>query len=1040
MVCPECGSKISESIDKYSYCCESHLYYSEYMGAWSIIPSLDEKTNRLTDWNGIGDNFLIQLRTSATPNFLLTRLEYLWEITGVKSIRLTETKNSRSEEKLSKYGLMYYVLPFDKSKKRIDYKGMQVFISNLNFDNLELPSLEFSNIPIFDRRKYNSPEKNTASRVMGILQKILSKKGQNLRSKQISAIKSVLLEPVSIVILPTGYGKTRVAHASIIPNLIPDIQSSKGPTLIVYPTISLIDDQRNSWQKDFINEIKEYNRFNPKDPIKEPKVLFLTSAYKKTHEINYTSIFTKLLNGDLDVLCCSPEALFYTHNGISLMDIIQQMKMPFNNFIVDEVHSLFEWGDSIRKDYFRLPMAEKLLRWKNPNLHTILMTATLTPKNENRLISLFDFEEIITPDQRIRHDEIRPDLAFSIIELEKPTLQAPKLIQSQANKIPWNSSKYSFFGIPPFLIYTNMIKKCETIESLIHGPSGDIYHGRISSEKKQKILTKFKSNELEFLVCTSAFGMGVDKKDIWLTSHIGMPYTVQEMYQMFGRTARESGWLTGGPFKNGNCIAFFPSSPEFKPYSPETGVNKLFERLYWCLVDGFSIPGFFLFSIPSREHSFWKPNAELESSKSIYSISDSEEDFSEFDFLNNDQLEVLKKHNLKRSPVRITKDRNKVISRQMRIDKEKEIAENALRLLEQSGYIKILGTHPLIPVSGSGNNNLIDLLKVNGYESVLDSLSKVGINNIGLNTDKERYVVAEVKKPIVSIRDFLNALEEGIKINTDYYNFDQQLLKNFINSEECIRKRFANTLGASNSQSCLETYEVNLNSKSSEILPPIVPCSVCRKLGNNHMSLESKDWFSFDKDNPSIWLSKEQIRYLAGQRNKTIKHKEGIFGKITELPIDNFIIEYALNNKEAKISTKFVQSIVEDLGLAIFKKSKQHRNHYILPYSTYRNGKIVEENIKFECIGNFYNCEYMIPSLDSSHFSKSGYFYGILCYKKNDKLFFRFFNSKESKEIWWSLYTKNGKKLINSYPESKHHFLASPPPSSDGEGSKFWRT
>ena len=66
---------------------------------------------------------------------------------------------------------------------------------------------------------------------------------------------------------------------------------------------------------------------------------------------------------------------------------------------------------------------------------------------------------------------------------------------------------------------------------------GEMYYGNLSKNKKPKISQKFMQNELSYLVCTSAFGMGVNKADVHLTSHIGMPYTLQEIYQMFGRTA-----------------------------------------------------------------------------------------------------------------------------------------------------------------------------------------------------------------------------------------------------------------------------------------------------------------------------------------------------------------------------------------------------------------------------------------------------------------------------------------------------------------------
>ena len=118
MLCPKCDSEITESINNYSYCCGVHLYYSKNLELWCRIPSLDGNTNHLKDWNGTGSNFLIELKNSITPNFLLTRLKHVWDITGVNSIHYADKKNDRSMEKLSEYGLMMFILPYDKSKKQ----------------------------------------------------------------------------------------------------------------------------------------------------------------------------------------------------------------------------------------------------------------------------------------------------------------------------------------------------------------------------------------------------------------------------------------------------------------------------------------------------------------------------------------------------------------------------------------------------------------------------------------------------------------------------------------------------------------------------------------------------------------------------------------------------------------------------------------------------------------------------------------------------------------------------------------------------------
>ena len=127
--------------------------------------------------------------------------------------------------------------------------------------------------------------------------------------------------------------------------------------------------------------------------------------------------------------------------------------------------------------------------------------------------------------------------------------------------------------------------------------------------RKKSILTKFQRNKIKVLIATSAFGMGVNKSDVWMIGYVGKPGTLRELYQAFGRAARGSNWMkNAGPKYNGNCIGILRRNLQNKEYSRTLGVDKTIERLLHCIEKGESTDnGFFLFDLNPGNHTFWNP-------------------------------------------------------------------------------------------------------------------------------------------------------------------------------------------------------------------------------------------------------------------------------------------------------------------------------------------------------------------------------------------------------------------------------------------------
>ena len=1030
MNCPKCNEELESHSQKYQRCVECSIFF-HFCGqnGWKKVPFLDSKTMKLSPWNGLGNNFLDNIRNSPTSGFLMTRKRIVWLITS-GSYHSSKAKNMWMTHFLDEYGLEFITItdyqkyPDETEKNYIGFICILDSSKDFNFPLLKNSESNTSKV----KKKYTRDRVNV-KQITGIIQKMMGDK--NLRIKQIEGIESILTNPVTTVILPTGYGKTKIAQSSIISRLIADKKNTVGPTLIVYPTISLIHDQRNAWEKELRKEIENYNDSNPKKTLRIPKTLFLTSDYKEKYNISSYSIFSKLIDGEYDVLCCSPEFIFDKRRGTNLLDIIPQMKVPFSNIIIDEVHTFFDWGDAIRLDYLLLPIVESLMRYINPHLHTIFMTATLHPRDERRLIKLFDLDMLFSSNQSIRHDEIREDLAFTVIKIPNKKKLIPdscKIILEQSNKINWNNVTHT--SIPPFLVYSPKVDEGVKEIHRILPSGGEMYHGKTSKNKKPVISRKFMDNDITHLVCTSAFGMGVNKPDIHFTSHVGMPYTLQEIYQMFGRTARGSRWTEGKPFKNGNCIAFVSKKIQPLKYKRYAIPPKLFERLYWSILNGKSTPGFFLFALPNHRssNSFWEPN-----SRDIW--------------LKNKNDKLIKNG----KPILSDNDVIKRwdIARRKRRESNEDFTVRSLLSLERSGLIKIRGIHPLIPVFNREGEDisLIKLLENGGYENVMDLIGLVGKNGLSLNSEDRKYIVAEVIKPISSINEIIHAFTEADLDQERFHNQAQDELVRFFTSEECVRKRFAPIVGKKTNEviSCIESYIDNSLNPLDKSLAPIVPCYICRSREDKISSEYISDELKYNSSNPCLWLDNKSIEILSGRENQANNNPHDIFGEIKDIPLDGFIIEYPLKgpmNPKVDINTIFIKKIIKEFPGLINKEMASSIHNF--KYYTKIDG--VEETgiCEFSLTVGKINTDMFIVnkrvlrfnnSSDLKHFKDS---YGILCYRRDNKLYIRDFGIRDAKRIYLSLSKKNNSQHLESKYNCVSLFLAGPVPDI-GEGTNNWR-
>ena len=315
---------------------------------------------------------------------------------------------------------------------------------------------------------------------------------------QEQVIKSILNKENTFVIMPTGGGKSLCYQ---LPALI-----QGGTAIVVSPLIALMKNQ--------VDAIRS-----------------LSSEYGVAHVLNSSLNKTEITQVKKDITSGLTKLLYVAPESLTKEEYVQFLQtVPISFVAIDEAHCISEWGHDFRPEYRNLKHIIKQLG----DVPIIGLTATATPKVQEDILKNLDMSDATTYKASFNRPNLYYEVRTKTKNIESDIIRFIKLHKGKSG-----------------IIYCLSRKKVEAIAEVlqVNGISAVPYHAGLDAKTRAKHQDMFLMEDVDVVVATIAFGMGIDKPDVRFVIHHDIPKSLESYYQETGRAGRDGG--------EGHCLAYY---------------------------------------------------------------------------------------------------------------------------------------------------------------------------------------------------------------------------------------------------------------------------------------------------------------------------------------------------------------------------------------------------------------------------------------------------------------------------------------------------